>query len=286
MYGVLDIGSNTIRLVIYEIKNNKPIEIYNEADMACLASYRKDGNITSEGIIKASESINKYKNIAMDYNVLKLFPFATASLRNINNTEYAVSEIKKHTGVDIDVISGEDEAIFDFEGTKFDTDIKSGVMLDIGGGSSELVVYRDKTPIKAISMPFGSLTVYNNFVSGDFPNEKEKENIKNMTLEYIKDLEYSGLSQFCGVGGTAKAAEKIYKNLFPGDFCPEKLISMSFEAPEFLKKTIDIISPKRAKTIIPGIIVFDTVMKHFNLTQTVISICGVKEGYLSKKLNL
>ena len=283
MYGVLDIGSNTIRLVIYKIVKNRPVEIYNNADMACLASHRENGNITKEGIFKAVKSINKYINISNEFKVEKLFAFATASLRNVNNTAEAVSIINELTGIEVDVLSGEKEAFYDFEGTKFDTDIKSGVMLDIGGGSSEIVVYKDKNPVDAFSMPFGSLTLYNDFVSGMFPNEKEKENIENMVYGFIKDLKYDGLSQFCVVGGTAKSAEK---NLLPGEFCPEKLISLSFENPDLLKKAIDKIAPKRANTIIPGIIVFDKVMKHFKLNSTVISICGVKEGYLSHMITL
>lgn len=286
MYGVLDIGSNTIRLVIYKVENNKPVEVFNTADMACLASYRKDGNFTEEGVKKATESINKFKTIAKNYNVEKLFAFATASLRNVNNTKEAVSAINRLTNIDIDVISGEDEAIFDFEGTKFDTDISSGVMLDIGGGSSELVVYKDKNAIKGISMPFGSLTLYNDFVSGIFPNTDEKRKIEEMAFNYIKDMKFEELKQFCGVGGTAKASEKIYNKLFDGNFCPQKLIDISSKNPELLRNTIEEISPKRAKTIIPGIIVFNKVMCHFKLTNTVISLCGVKEGYISRQLNL
>lgn len=106
--------------------------------------------------------MNSYKNICENFTINHIAVFATASLRNITNTDEAVREITKATGLAIDVVSGKEEATLDFIGATHDLDTShDGLLVDIGGGSTELVSFEKGQILQAVSLPIGSLSLYN-----------------------------------------------------------------------------------------------------------------------------
>ena len=145
-YAVIDIGSNSICLVAYEINENNFKTLFKEKIMAGLAGYVKKGILTDEGIEKACSSLNEFKHILESLSISQCSVFATASLRNISNTEDAVEKIYSLTGFKTEVVSGYDEAVFSCKGAMKDTDMENGVFIDIGGGSTEIAVL-DKNEI-------------------------------------------------------------------------------------------------------------------------------------------
>ena len=177
-YGVIDVGSNTIRLVIYEVKENRIESLFSNKNTAGLIGYVNDGELSRKGIRKACDVLNSLQKVAAHAQVEKLYVFATASLRNIANTKEAVEEIEKETGLDIDVISGHDEAVLDFEGAAHAQKLKDGVMVDIGGGSTEVVAFADGKITDAVSLEFGSLSMYKTYVSRLFPKNDSKKGRK------------------------------------------------------------------------------------------------------------
>ena len=161
MYAVIDIGSNTIRLKTYEYKDGNLINIFDKKEFAGLASYvDKFGNLSEEGITKCLEVLGEYKKCLANVIIDKLLIFATASIRNVNNTKEVVARIKEELGLDVVVLSGSEEAIYDFKGAKMKYNLKDGLMVDIGGGSSELLFFKDDHILYKTSMPIGSLNVY------------------------------------------------------------------------------------------------------------------------------
>ena len=100
---------------------------------------------------------------------------STASLRNISNSQAAVSEIEDRTGLAINLLSGAQEAEYDFVGAARTIDLKSGLLVDIGGGSTELVMYNNMQIQNSISLPIGSLSMYTKFVKHLFPNKKRTQ---------------------------------------------------------------------------------------------------------------
>ena len=94
-YGVIDVGSNTIRLVIYEVKENRIESLFSNKNTAGLIGYVNDGELSRKGIRKACDVLNSLQKVAAHAQVEKLYVFATASLRNIANTKEAVEENRK-----------------------------------------------------------------------------------------------------------------------------------------------------------------------------------------------
>ena len=141
MYGVIDVGSNTIRLCIYDVSNGEIYPMLNNKTTAGLAGYVKKGKMTKKGIQKACDVLNKYKDMMQHFPLEQLFVFATASLRNISNTDEALQTITADTGLSIDVLTGYQEATFDFIGAARSMHLNKGVLLDIGGGSTEILAF-------------------------------------------------------------------------------------------------------------------------------------------------
>lgn len=111
--------------------------------MAGLAGYVEDGQLSVEGIECACAALLKFRSVLQSLEIAHTSVFATASLRNISNTKLALSVIYAATGYSVDVLSGEEEALFGFAGAMQKLYLTSGAFLDIGGASTEVVTFED-----------------------------------------------------------------------------------------------------------------------------------------------
>ncbi len=158
--GIVDLGSNSIRMSIYNYENGMTRMLLNKKTTAGLSGYVVEKELTERGIRKACQVLGNYKNILTDFGIGNAYIFATASLRNIANTEEAVKRIEDEMGLYVDVLSGEEEARLGFMGATLAVNIEKGLFIDIGGGSTELVTFRKREILKATSMPVGSLNLF------------------------------------------------------------------------------------------------------------------------------
>lgn len=294
MYAVIDIGSNTIRLKTYEYKDGNLINIFDKKEFAGLASYvDKFGNLSEEGITKCLEVLGEYKECLANVIVDKLLIFATASIRNVNNTKEVVARIKEELGLDVVVLSGSEEAIYDFKGAKMKYNLKDGLMVDIGGGSSELLFFKDDHILYKTSMPIGSLNVYTKCIDEILPSKKELEAIKDLVKPYLKEIPKldDKYPNVCGIGGTIRAALKMKNYLYPDT---DKLVLTYEEIAKMLETAKDDsyswqlailkVVPERVFTFTPGLMILKTIMKYFDSEQVYVSKYGVREGYLLANL--
>lgn len=292
---VIDLGSNTIRLCIYEYSGNDVKSLLQRKTMAGLINYVENEILSKKGILKAGDILNEYKEILRNFKVdeSNIFVFATASLRNIVNTKEAIDEIRKLTGLQIELLSGEEEATLDFSGATHFIDMTEGVLVDIGGGSTEIVIFKDKKIVKASSMPIGSLNSYVLNVKKIIPKEDERKAIKQRVIENLEllELERSPIKTICGVGGTIRAFAKLESGMnnmgkdgkIPVSEIKEilKLINNSHKST--LKPVLQNI-PDRIHTIIPGMIILDTVARYFDSKEIIVSNYGIREGYLYDRI--
>ena len=209
---IVDLGSNTIRLSVYHTMPDGKFELlFSEKEMAGLVSYVHAGVLSTEGIHRACQAIQDFQVLLRQFDLGAPHVFATASLRNIRNTEEAVARIREATGVEVDVISGELEAQLGYYGTRLATDLQDGAEFDIGGGSMEILEVRNGEIRKAQSLPIGSLELFNRYVEGLWPRRKELERIQRAVEDALHQarLPRERASKVCGVGGTARAVLTI-----------------------------------------------------------------------------
>lgn len=285
-YAVVDTGSNTIRMSVYDSGLH---ELYTEAVFANLAGHIENNRLTDEGIDVCCEAILYHRKKAAEYDA-KFCVFATAAIRNADNCDEIVKKVKEKTNIDLEILSGSDEGELSFLGAYEDFGVKSGVMADVGGGSSEVIVFNDGKIISVQSVPIGSLKAYKTFVTGEIPTKNEAENIKAEIIKHLdKNPDFKGINTdcLCLVGGGVRAANKLSVTLLHTEslsvsgvdtmldtFCDDDNSLFLFEK----------LVPKRKLTITPGLAIYSAIGSYFGADRIYISDKGIKEGYVKKYL--
>ena len=297
-YGIIDLGSNTIRLCIYEVQcaaheplRKKDIDtLLNYKVMAGLASHVKEGAMTEEGVKRAIKTINAHLRRASHFNCDRIDIFATAVLRNCSNSHKATAEIEEGIGMRIAILSNEEEAHLGYLGAKLDQSLETGTMVDIGGGSTEWVCFSQGRIRHAASIPLGSLNLYNRCVETLLPSPKEQAKIRKQVK---KALDGAPLPDFpcpviCGVGGTIRGAGKLCNYLYKLP-AGNRTITLNmvdgllerFSAPAKADLQILLkIVPERVHTLLPGLVILSTLAHRCRGDAIEVSSYGVREGFL------
>ena len=276
IYGIVDFGTNVLTLNIYDVNNNEITKILDISEPSVISNYTQDNILTPQGIEKLISQLENYSEIMRSKGVTNEYIFATASLRNLDNRYGVVAAVKDRLGIYINVISEEKEAEFGFKAVReMDLTTDNGLLIDLGGGSCEIIYFINKTSITDDAMPFGSNSAYKQYVSGTFPNETEGLEIKNRTLDELKKLaiKYSSYDDLFGNGGTVYTIKLMLISLgfidenesfVPVSKLDELLDNIKDDTEENRQKIIDV-APGRLYTLIPGIIILKTILEYYNV---------------------
>lgn len=283
MYGIIDLGSNTIHLKIYKKDKKNLVELVDKKEFAKLASYVENKELTEEGIIKCIKILKKFKETLSLFGVKEYYVIATASLRNVNNKEIVLDRIKKEVELNIIVLSGEEEGLFDYYGVRLLEDVSNAMIVDIGGGSTEVVFVKDNKDTYKYSIPYGSL----NSVLGKrekIINAKQISNVKKIIRKELisfNSIDFA-LEKVIGVGGTLRALRKVLNK--DNNVIELKEISALIRLAKNDKKTYQSlllsVIPERIFTFTPGIVIIKTIMKYYGVETISINEYGIREGYL------
>ena len=291
---IIDIGSNSIRLTLYEIENSSFKILFREKIMAGLAGYVENGALSAEGMECACAGLLTFRSILQTLNIEHISVFATASLRNISNTQQALGIIRAATGYSVEVLSGESEALLGYAGAMQELHLRSGAFLDIGGASTEIVTFDEGKPVDFASFPIGSLSLYRRCVKRILPGQGS---LKRLQQEIDKTIQpgHAALAErplLVGVGGTARAAFKLAQHYYKiSSDCHTITAGQLNGLCSFLcsgkKEASDLIlrlEAERIHTLVPGVLILQHIFQLFGAQQLIISKYGVREGYLCKKI--
>jgi exopolyphosphatase / guanosine-5'-triphosphate,3'-diphosphate pyrophosphatase len=183
--GLIDIGSNTIRLVVFQIESNLIMtELQNIKVSARLSGYlNADGDLAKEGIEKLVRIVDAFKKESDYFGVSRLLPMATAAIRQSGNREAIIEEVEKRTGVRIHIVSGEMEAYYGYLAIASSMQIGEAVTADMGGGSTEVTYFKEKEIQESFSLPFGAVTLKQRFFNGKIHSDEEAI---RQAADYIK----------------------------------------------------------------------------------------------------
>lgn len=294
-YAIVDIGSNSMRLTVYEVENNNFKILLKQRIIAGLASYVKDGRLTEKGIECAADSLLEFKETIEAFKIKNISVFATASLRNIANTNEAVNKISAATGYNIEVISGEEEAILGYIGATHNHPDNGVTVIDIGGASTEITAFTESGSHNAVSFPTGSLKLYGECVKKVLPGKGAVKRIENeikKTIDINKISEFANHNSIVCLGGTSRAIFKIARYMFemPSDvnvITKEKFDEICEYMLKCNKKAFNLIlktEPERMHTIIPGLLILKYIADRLGVKSISVSKYGVREGYLCKNI--
>ncbi len=294
---VIDIGSNTMRLAIYQITGSRAVMVLKKKRIVGLAGYVQAGVMTEAGIDAAAEVLEEFHHFLEEFGIAQVTAFTTAALRNAANSRVAVAELARRGGFPIRVISGEEEAELDFLGAIHSLGRAEGLLIDIGGGSTELVSYKDGIIREKTSLPVGSLSLRTGIVTGTLPSPEQARRLRELAAEAVASIPgFHGLSVPLagGIGGTFKGAKNVCNALYhlPGDNLsidvdrlPDMVRRFSPAAglPEDDAVLLMRAEPDRLHTLIPGLILAEAIARRFGARTITYSDSGVREGFLYRE---
>ena len=304
--GVIDIGSNTIRLVIFGLDEQyNYIEIQNIKTPARLSQYLitdKDGKnpqMAQDGIDKLIEALISFKAVAESFNVAQILPMATAAVRQSVNKASILEQVKEATGLDINLVSEEEEASYGQYAITHSTVVNDAITIDIGGGSCEITYYEDKNMVQYHSFPFGAVSLSKQFFQDKDHNDPNAiEAVQEYVRKQFKQFDWIKKAKLpiVAIGGSARNIANVHQRLVDYQMAGVHGYSMDEDDIEetlnlFISTDIDDmtdiegLSADRRDLIIPANIVFLELFKVVKAKTFQLSSQGLREGIILKYIN-
>ncbi|HEY7765320.1 MAG TPA: exopolyphosphatase [Aestuariivirgaceae bacterium] len=289
---VIDIGSNSVRLVVYDGLRRSPTPLFNEKLLCglgkgvALTGYMSDG-----AVMRALTSLRRFRALCSQLGVEQIYAVATAAAREAKNGPAFVAKARKVLGTDIDTLSGKEEARYAALGVMAGIPDADGVVGDLGGGSLELVDVQDGEIRDGVTLPIGPLRLID--LSGG--SMKEARRIVDESLRGARLITNLADRDFYAVGGTWRALGRLHmeQNRYPlhvlhqyrmqADAARSVADLVSGLSPVSLKN-IRLVSRSRAETLPFGAMVLERLLLRSRARAVVLSVLGVREGLLFSKL--
>ena len=297
--GVLDVGSNTIHLQVVDGKlGGPPVPNSSHKSVIRLTEYLDEaGSITELGIYQITNSIQTNMKSAEHLDIDELLAFATSAIREAKNSDEVIAHVNKVCNIDLQVLSGEEEARFTFLAARRWLGWSSGdlLVLDIGGGSLEIARGAEEDPTFKTSMQLGAGRLTRQFLKGDPFTSKSLKALEEYLEEKIEPLAAS-LSTFekesaAGTSKTFRTLAKLSQNLYPKfgqhltlnalvELVP-KLQGLSLEK----RQELPSVSAERAPQIVAGAMVAKQLMQTLELKEIRICPWALREGIVLHRLD-
>lgn len=296
---VIDMGTNSIRLLTCEIVNK---EIKNRKKEIITTRLGENVNetkmLTDRAINESLEAVIKFynKSIETGHNIFKII--GTSALRDAKNSNILIENIKKATGLNIDIISGKKEAEYGFSGVINAFDYKKVLVIDIGGGSTELILGDNHIDIME-SLDIGAVRMTGKCVSSDPINKDDLKilikNIDDVLNKFFKENIITGFDNVIGIGGTITTLGAI--KLEMDEYNQELIQGYKMTASDinliidrFIrldnKNRIKMkgLHPKRADIILAGSMILKRIMRILDIKEILLSDYDNLEGIIFEEL--
>ncbi|MFR7975390.1 MAG: hypothetical protein ACLU6G_03625 [Intestinibacter bartlettii] len=294
---IIDIGSNSLKLIISDIYDNKFFQIsYEKKTKLRLSNYKTRANdITALGIKKLTSSLEEMKKICTLYRCNRIIAVATETLRKSRNGEAIIESLKESLNLDIKIINGKQEAYYGFVSSVNSTNLRDFIQIDIGGSSAEIVLVKDKKLIKSVSLPYGSIPNTNNFNLLNKVSQEDEDKFKKIIFKEFDKYPWIKENKnlpIIGIGGSVRCIEKILRNHAFDDIdilvdyymISYRNINSLFNIVKKLnldqKREIKGMSSNRADIFMGCLILIKYLMLYINSDKLSISKFGIREGIL------
>lgn len=297
---VIDIGSNSMRVLVYEIYENNSYKIIDEEKrMTRLGQYIDDNNnLSNEGIEKLLITLEFFKILCEKNNVVEIIVVATEAIRRADNKQSILALVKEKLNLDIRILSGLEESAYGYTTIKATMDINDALLIDIGGSSMEITLVKNKKILNGISLPLGSIPLTKLFHFDNPPDKDTMANFKKYILKEFDKLPWlSNVKNLplIGIGGTARSIGKIHKKLinYPLDLLHN--YTMLFDEVKIIhnhvlelnisqKAKLKGLPKERADIFTAPFSALVMLMSYCNCPLLKISQYGIREGVLYEKL--
>jgi exopolyphosphatase/guanosine-5'-triphosphate,3'-diphosphate pyrophosphatase len=302
--GVLDVGSNTVHLLVVDAHPGaRPLPAHShKAELRLAQLLDEDGAIGTVGVDRLIAVVRDALQAAEDKGVEDLLPFATSAVREARNADEVLARVREETGVELQVLSGEEEARLTFLAARrwFGWSAGKLLVVDIGGGSLEIAYGIDEQPDAAVSLPLGAGRLTAGRLPGDPPAPDDVRALrKHVRAEIARTVgEFSRFGppdhvvatsktfrQLARIGGAARSAEGLYvqrelKRESLEAWVP-RLASMTTEE----RAELPGVSEDRAHQLVAGALVAEAAMDLLGVESLEICPWALREGIILRNLD-
>jgi exopolyphosphatase/guanosine-5'-triphosphate,3'-diphosphate pyrophosphatase len=298
--GVLDVGSNTVHLQVVDAHPGaRPSPATNQKVELRLHEYlNKEGEVTAEGVALLEESIADAISHAKEFQTEEILAFATSAIRDAKNGKEILDQINKKFEIDLQVLSGDDEAQMTFLAVRRWLGWSSGrlLVLDIGGGSLEIAVGDDERAEATVSLPLGASRLTREYLDSDPHTSKEIKALETFVYDAIKqslpeDISKHIADHFVATSKTFRTLARLGEHWFEDNPKYLKINSLTKMIPRLQdmsnKQRAELpgVSQSRARQIVAGAIVARTVMERLHINELEICPWALREGIVLRWLD-
>jgi exopolyphosphatase/guanosine-5'-triphosphate,3'-diphosphate pyrophosphatase len=300
----IDIGTNTIRLLVAETSASSHREIHSSRTITRLGQdLDRTGRLAPEAQERSFRALQEFAGIIGRHSVVRTAAVGTSALRNAANAREFIAEAKRRTGLDIMIISGEEEANLTLLGVRralspargADADpLATALVIDIGGGSTELIVTRQGVASSMESLPLGAVYLTERFVQHDPPTQEELSHLRKAVTRELDTLPATSmhpgsLATCAGTAGTITTLAAMDQGLAVYD--PDR-INGSILQKDALDRMVDRLTAAtleqrrmiagleagREDIILAGAIITQEIMDRCGARELLVSDWGLREG--------
>ncbi|HLM90457.1 MAG TPA: Ppx/GppA phosphatase family protein [Thermoplasmata archaeon] len=292
--GVIDVGSNTARFVVFESSAGGTVRAVHEAKEVPRLGLGAgpDGRLSDEAIQRGVAGVKRFARLVRSLDVPRTLAVATSAVRDAPNGPEFVRAVERSSGVLLRIISGVEEARYGYLGVASAWELREDIVCDLGGGSLQLVEVHRGALRNSVSLPLGVLRLSQRFLEHDPPKRREMEELR----DYVRETLASVFEAFQGethglyaVGGTVRSLARAAID-FRGwpigrvhgypllDHDVEALGELLGEMPADKRRAIPGVGSDRADVVLAGIVVFRELMRVTRAEQITVSGTGIREG--------
>jgi len=297
---VIDVGTNSIKLLVADISDSLIIPICEESKQTRLgAGFYQTQVLQPDAIVKTAEAVAKFSAQAKQLGAVSIRVIGTSAARDAKNSCELTEAIRQSSGLDVEIISGEQEADWVFQGVTSDPALAplAVLILDGGGGSAEFIVGENSSPYFRHSYPLGTVRLLEQLQLSDPPGLEALAHcrvwLKNFLEKEIAPALEPALRtrrqplQFVGTGGTATILARMESKMekFDRERIEATRLSVGqlrahleshWQMPLAERKKIVGLPPKRADVILTGMAIYEAVMERFGFAELRISTRGLR----------
>ncbi len=294
--GIIDLGSNTARLVIVDMFAENHYMVVDELKESVRLGQDmdRDGFLKPQRIAETIKTLKMFKRLCDTSKVDRIIAVGTAAVRRAKNQRSFLDEIQVSCNITIHVLSEEEEALLVYRGVINSMDIPKGIILEIGGGSTKIIYYNRRNVLGFASLPFGAVTLTDIFANEATP-EQSALRVEEFFTEQLKKIpwlkEVDPEAQMIGVGGSFRNLFKIRKLVckYPMDLVHNyRLATEDFTGVYNMLKVLDVdkrkkikgLSPARADIMPAAMAIVNSFVSYMNIDTFTIGACGLREGLM------
>ena len=298
--GVLDVGSNTVHLQVMDASPGaRPNPSFNFKIEVRLTEYlQQNGDISDEGIKILRQSIRKSLVESTKAKTEELLPFATSALREARNGNEIISSINSEFDIDLQVLSGDEEARITFLAARRWFGWSSGrlLMVDIGGGSLEMAVGVNEVPDIALSLPLGASRLTKSHLEDDPYSKKSIRNLRDYIESKIAEvlptmMQHQKTDRAIATSKTLRTLARLCGDWIEGDGKSLTLDALRKITPKLAEMSnkerseLPGVSSTRSRQIVAGAFVAESVMRNLEIPELHICPWALREGIVLKYLD-